>query len=112
VPELVEFPLEGGGSVFVEVEGPFGVGREPTRGLGRPTELTVAAGKSFQEAFSRIQPAAAVVIEQLRGLVDPPDDIEVEFGIQLNAEFGAVVAKGGAEANFRVRMQWSGGTER
>ena len=105
--QLVEFPVEGGGAIVVEVTGPAFADRGPTRGFGRPGELTVRASDTFQEAFSRIQPAAGAAIARLRDLVDPPDEIELEFGIQLTAEFGAVVAKASGDANFRVLMRWT-----
>jgi hypothetical protein len=108
VLRLVEFPLDGGGSVLVEVdESPLG-GGSVTRGGRGVGELTTSASETFQRAFARIQPAALAAVAQLRDVVDPPDEVELEFGIQLSAEFGAVVAKTAGEANFRVRMRWSG----
>jgi hypothetical protein len=107
VLRLVEFPVEGGGTIVVEVDDPLLGARGPTRGLRAPGDLTVTASETFQDAFARIQPAAGAVIARLRDLVDPPDEVEVEFGIQLSAEFGAIVAKASGDANFRVRMRWS-----
>jgi hypothetical protein len=105
---LVEFPLDEGGSVLVEVDDSLVGGRGPTRGGRGAAELTVSASETFQEALARIQPAALAVIARLRDQVDPPDDVELEFGVQLSAEFGAIVAKASGDANFRVRMRWSG----
>lgn len=107
VLQLVEFPLEGGGTVVVEVAAAPLMGEHgPTRGF-RPTgELAVSAKETFQEAFSRIQPAAGAMISRLRDVADPPDEVELEFGVQLTAEFGAVVAKASGDANFRVLMRW------
>lgn len=104
---LVEFPLDEGGSVLVEVDESPLDSRGPTRGGRGAAELTVTASETFQQAFSRMRPAAFAAIAQLRGMVDPPDEVELEFGIQLTAEFGAVVAKAAGEANFHVRMRWS-----
>jgi hypothetical protein len=35
-----------------------------------------------------------------------PDEVSLEFGMQFNAEFGAVIAKSGAEAHMSVTMTW------
>lgn len=107
LPRLVEFPLESGGSVIVEVpDGPGPAGGEVTRGF-RPANLTVEAGETFEGAFSRIQPVAAAVVAKLREVADAPDEIEVEFGVQLSADVGAIVAKVSGEANFKVVLRWT-----
>jgi Trypsin-co-occurring domain 1 len=103
--QLVEFPVEGGGTLVAEVEVDS---RGPTRGLGRAGELTVTASETVQDALTRVQPAAASLIARLRDLVDPPDEVELEFGIKLSAEFGAIVAKAAGDANFTVRLRWNG----
>jgi len=64
------------------------------------------AGQTFEQALDKIKPAASVIISRLRGLADPPDEIEVEFGLTLNAEAGAFVAAAGAEANYTVTLTW------
>jgi hypothetical protein len=99
---LVEFRLEDGTSIFVEAESQS---REVTRG-GRGGDLAVEAGESFESALARVQPAAVAVVDRFRGLSDAPEEVEVEFGIQLSAEVGAFVAKAAGEANFRVAMRW------
>jgi len=104
---LVEFPLESGGSVIVEVEDR--TDRVVRRGLGqaaRPAEIAARASETLESAFSRVQPAALAVVSNLRDLTDAPDEIEVEFGIQLSAEIGAIVAHTAGEANFHVRLVW------
>ena len=53
-----------------------------------------------------MQPAAVALVDRLRDLADAPEEIEVEFGIQLSAELGAFVAKASGDANFRVSMRW------
>jgi hypothetical protein len=107
--QLVEFPLEGGGVVVAEVEPALARGAaadgEVTRGF-RPGEAAQRAGESFESAFSRLQPVATTVVEKLRHAADSPDEIQVEFGVQLSADFGAVVARASGEANFKVTLTW------
>jgi hypothetical protein len=87
------------------VPGP--AGGEVTRGF-RPASLTVEAGETFEASFSRIQPVAAAIVAKLREVADAPDQIEVEFGVQLSADAGAIVAKVSGEANFKVVLRWTG----
>lgn len=101
---LIEFPLEDGGSIVVEVDEP-----EPEGGVvraARPGEIAAKAGQTFEAALERIKPAAGAIIAKLRSLSDPPDELEIEFGLKMSAEAGAVVAAAGAEANYKVTLTW------
>jgi Trypsin-co-occurring domain 1 len=105
VSELVEFPLESGGTVLVDVAPDSA--RSPVR-RGLSTEgLVTRADQTLEAALTRVKPAAAALVEGLRSVADPPDQIEVTFGIRLSGEAGAVVAKTAAEANFSVALRWS-----
>lgn len=101
---LVEFPLQDGGSVLVQVDeaapGPV------TRGLGDRAVLTEQAGHTFEEAIGRVQPAAQSLISRLRALADAPDEVGLEFGLELSAEAGAFIASASSTANFRVMLTW------
>jgi hypothetical protein len=101
---LVEFPLDEGGSVLVEVDdvapdGPV------TRGL-RDQRVTEAAQHSFEQAISRVQPAANALLGRLRAMSDAPDEVVVEFGLQLSAEAGAFIASASSSATFTVSLTW------
>ena len=100
---LIEFPMEDGDSILVEVED---LEAEPDIELASAGEMISRAGQTFETALERVKPAASVIIKKLRGLVDPPDEIAVEFGLKMSAEAGAVVAAAGAEANYRVTLTW------
>jgi len=102
---LVEFPLDQGGSVLIETdEPPAG----PTmRGLGKDhSTLVEQADKTFEDATAAVTPAARSLIARLQSIDDPPDEVGVEFGVQLSAQTGAFIASVAAEANFRVSMTW------
>ncbi|MDX6565713.1 MAG: hypothetical protein QOE10_1375 [Gaiellales bacterium] len=102
---IVEFPLDAGGTVLVDVDDVARIGAV-RRGIA-PTELITRADQSVEAAFARVKPAAAALVADLRSVADPPDQIEVTFGIRLSGEVGAVIAKTAAEANFSVRLSWS-----
>jgi Trypsin-co-occurring domain 1 len=102
---LVEFPLDQGGSVLVEVdESPA----DPvTRGLGKDgSALVKQADKTFEDATAAVTPAARSLLARLRSIDDPPDEVGIEFGVQLSAQTGAFIASVAAEANFTVSMTW------
>ena len=101
--QLVEFPLEDGGSVLVEVDAAVG---PVTRGLGDRHEVAEQAQQTFEQAVARVQPAAQALISRLRSLADAPEEIGVEFGLELSAEAGAFIAAASSTANFKVTLTW------
>jgi Trypsin-co-occurring domain 1 len=111
VKRLVEFPLDQGGSVVVEVDEPLG--GAVTRGrVGKDrSSLVEEADKTFEDATAAVTPAARSLIARLRSIDDPPDEVGIQFGVQLSAQTGAFIASVAAEANFAVSMTWrrSGG---
>lgn len=100
---LLEFPLQDGGSMVVQVSddasGPV------TRGWGegRAREL---AQQTFEQAIGRVQPAADALLAQMRGLAQAPDEVAVEFGVEMSAEAGAFIAAVSSTANFKVSLTW------
>jgi hypothetical protein len=37
---------------------------------------------------------------------EPPDQVQIEFGLILNAQAGAVLAAASAGANYKVTLTW------
>lgn len=101
---LVEFPLEEGGSVLVQVDDSPSGGAS-TRGWGDRT-VTEQAQQTFEQAIARIEPAAQAMVSRLRSLIDAPDEVEIEFGLELSAQAGAFIAAASSGANFRVSLIW------
>jgi hypothetical protein len=103
--QLIEFILKNGDSIFVEIDKPL-----PEGGVvpaTRAGEIVAKAGRSFEAALEKIKPAAEAIITQLIDLSRKPDKIEVEFGVRLSADAGAIIASTGAEANFKVTLSWN-----
>jgi hypothetical protein len=69
-------------------------------------DLAVQASVSLQSALEDVRSAANVAIEKLQSLAQEPDEVEIEFGIRLNAQAGAVIAKTEAEGHLKVRITW------
>jgi hypothetical protein len=101
---LVEFPLQDGGAILVQV-GEAAAG-PVTRGLGDRRLVTEQAQQTFEQAIARVQPAAQALISRLRALADAPDEVGVEFGLELSAEAGAFIAAASSTANFKVTLSW------
>jgi Trypsin-co-occurring domain 1 len=105
---LVEFPSESGEPVLVEVED-LGLGGETRRGLST-SAVVERAQTSFEDALEKARPMALGLVGKLRAIGDaagnPPDEVQVEFGLILSAEAGAVLAAASAGANYKVTMTW------
>jgi Trypsin-co-occurring domain 1 len=105
---LVEFPSESGETILVEVE-EIVPGGGPRRGLF-DSNVVERAHTSFEDAFERVRPMATTLVRKLRDIGDsagsPPDEVQVQFGIALSAEAGAVLAAASASANYTVTMTW------
>jgi hypothetical protein len=98
--EIVRFEV-GSGSVLVETdEDSFGIQR-----VSRGPDGVIEAGRQLKDALASIENAANVTLDVLRKM--SPDSIEVEFGIKLAGEAGALIAKASTEGHFTVRLSWS-----
>lgn len=106
-PDLLEFRLDGGGSILVEVEpaprGPV------TRGGGGDAAVRVvaAAEDSLQKVLAGVGPAVSGVLDQFRDSTRGPDEVTVEFSVKLAADAGVIIARTSGEANFKVTAKWS-----
>ena len=114
VANLVEFPLSEGGSVVVASVGP-GAAHHPYGPVlrGRVSEAVVTqASESFETVVQRVQPAATAVLDAARSGPHPPSEVTVEFGIEMSADLGAVIASTAVQANFKVTITWQRDTSR
>lgn len=103
LPEIFPLPLEDGEVVLVEVLDP---------GSSRPDRVSridaaIHATETLQDALRRTKPALQAVVTQMRGLDEPPDRVSLTFGIKLSTVAGVVIAQGGSEANFEVKVEWN-----
>jgi Trypsin-co-occurring domain 1 len=100
---LVEFPLEDGGSIVIEVDEPENEGTvRAARG-----EVIAKAKETLEEALNDVLPVTKSIVEKLRSVGNKPDEIEIGFGVKLSTVAGAVIASASAEANFDVTLHWS-----
>jgi Trypsin-co-occurring domain 1 len=99
VVEAVKFPLESGGEVLVRVDSSDQHGGVVTRGGREHIQGAIEqAGQSFESALSTIRLVAEAVLSQLADVASAPEEVRVEFGLELSAKAGAVLAAAGAGA--------------
>lgn len=100
--EFVQFPLQDGTALLV-------VRDRESEGVGRASragDIVEAAASSFGGALSSVRKAALEAMQEFRRHADAPDEVELEFGVLLTAEAGAVIAKTGVEGHLKVTMTW------
>jgi NADPH2:quinone reductase len=92
---LVEFPSESGEPIMVEVEDlELAGGGGPTRRGISPSGVVDRAQTSFEDALEKAQPMSSGLVSKLRSIADSPDEVQVEFGLSLSAQAGAVLVAG------------------
>jgi hypothetical protein len=99
---LVEYKLEGGQTVTVQVDAPEA---PPPAALGSPWPGKKEAEITWEDALKNVKPATEAIINAIQGLA--PKQYQVEFGLTFTAEAGAIIAAASAEANFKVILTWS-----
>lgn len=97
---LTRIPLDGGG--FLLVEQPA-VGEGPVK-AGRVGDAVRELPGTLQGALEPVTEAARATLSQLRKA--RPDEITVEFGVDLACEAGAVITKSQAGCHLKVTMAW------
>lgn len=104
--ELVRWTLDDGGEVLVEIpsDGP------EISPVSRAGDLVQSAGTSLSSALGHVRQAASDVLGQFRDMDVRPDTVEVEFGVKLTAQAGAVIAKTSLDGHLNVKLTWQNGT--
>ena len=107
--QLVAFTLEDGSTVAVEVAQAPG---SSSAGVSRGTrsaadDVTEKAATSFETRWIASRPIADPLITRMRAIEQSPDEIQVEFGMNLHAELGALIAAASTDANFKLSLTWN-----
>ncbi|MDR6636907.1 CU044_2847 family protein [Paenarthrobacter nitroguajacolicus] len=91
----------GSGTVLVEVD-------ENSYGVNHPSrneQGILDVDRRLEDALASVRPAAAAALEAMKELA--PEHLEIEFGIKLAGDAGALLAKSTPEGHFIIRMSWS-----
>ncbi|MET9648187.1 CU044_2847 family protein [Streptomyces syringium] len=100
--DLLRFDLAEHGSILVEVEaGEPGIAR-----ASRVGNLITSTAESFEAALDHVRRAADAALSGFRSMEARPDEVQIQFGVRLNAEAGAVIAKTSADGHLQVSLTW------
>lgn len=102
---LIEFSLTDDDTILVEVNEPQASDNDLDL-VARPNEVVARAKQTFDAALDKIKPVATTIITKVRSLNEPPDEVEVKFGVKMSAEAGAVIAAASVEANYEITLKW------
>jgi len=88
--------------ILVEFETPSGLRQVSLS----PEDLAEKSSRALDGAMSTIRHTAQRFHETIDALAGHPSETELTFGIKLEAEAGALIAKIGGEATIGVRLTW------
>ncbi len=73
-----------------------------------PEDLAEKSAQALDKAMSTIRQMSQRVTKTVKNidLVDRPSKVVLEFGLKLDAEAGALIAKASTEAGFKVVLTW------
>lgn len=106
--ELMRWELPDGDEVLVEIA----QDAPEISPVSRAGDLIESAGASLGSALGHVRNAATVVLGQFRGMAERPDEVQVEFGVRLTAEAGAVIAKTSVDGHLNVTLKWRNDNEK
>ena len=71
-----------------------------------PEDIARRSSQAIDAAMATVREMALRVTSSVEPLVDRPSQIEVQFGIKLDIEAGALIAKVGSEASLNIKLTW------
>ena len=73
-----------------------------------PAEFVQKSRQAIERSMKTVQRMAKKAVQTIQAIPisERPSKFEFQFGIKMNGEAGAVVAKAGAEAAITVTMTW------
>lgn len=106
--ELAQFKLDDGTAFFVEVDKPVLTRDSSIERVAIDSgQMVLQAALTLEEALDRVKPVIAKVASKLRsGLTTPANEVEITFGLKLNAEAGVIFGSVGGEVTFEVKLKW------
>ena len=101
--DYLEIDIGSGGPLLVE--------RESADEIVEASRLHDVARRgiqTFDGAMDSLRDAAEVAVARVTKLAWRPDQVTVEFSVQLGSEAGVVIARAAATANMSVSLTWCG----
>ena len=97
------FTIDEGAPILVEFAPAPGVTRTA---LPTPADLAQQSEKAIESAMSTIVAMTRRVTATMNAISERPSTVEVDFGLKLTANAGALVASASTEASFIVKLTW------
>ncbi|MEM1311375.1 MAG: CU044_2847 family protein [Cyanobacteria bacterium P01_H01_bin.153] len=72
-----------------------------------PQELATKSAQALIQAMGTIQALANRTAETLAKVPEPPTVCEIEFGIKMDSQAGAMISQSATDNNLRVKFVWS-----
>ncbi len=91
--------------ILVEFESQLEVQRG-SLSLEAVEEIAKKSAYALNYAMNTIRTMADRITETIDKVAEKPAKVTVEFGLKLDAEAGAFIARAGTEANFLVSLTW------
>lgn len=101
--DFIEAKTGNGAAVLLEVTNAATVG--PERVTRRGDTVIGSLDERLDEALATVRPAAENVLNTFTGL--GLETVEIEFGLSLDAQAGAFIAKTGVTGHFKVTLTWN-----
>jgi hypothetical protein len=101
---LIEFEVPGSETLLVETQENGTSGPQP---LGVEAETIEKATMSLDTAIAKIRPMANILLAELKGLEQRPEEVAIEFGVKLSASAGILIANTAVEGNCKITLKWS-----
>lgn len=98
---IVKVKLNNGQELAFETEDDVDLERRAVA-ADRPADI------DFQKTLSGVRTAAEEVFKTLKAMDVGPDGFEITLGVKVTTEMSAVIARASGEANFTVKMSWTG----
>jgi hypothetical protein len=104
---IARIPLEDGGSVLVEAPALDGPAKAGPVKAGRVSDVIHDLPVTLNKALDSVVDVARTTLDQLRRA--DPAEIEVEFGVDLAVQAGAVITKSAVDCHLKVTVTWKSG---
>ncbi|MER5528603.1 CU044_2847 family protein [Streptomyces sp. NPDC002677] len=102
----MEFSLDDGSAVLVRVSDEQISDPLLTRGGSMSGVIEKAEG-TFGSVMHAVRAVARGVAAQMEDFAQRPDTLNVQFGVELNAQAGAIITAAGASAQLTVSLSWN-----
>ena len=106
--QYVQYITEDDGVIWLQIHEEPQSGVVKAGSLGKKAQDAVLEAQiRFEDAMNTVKHSAQTIIGKIKGLSDPPDEVEVTFGLKAIGELGNMaIGNVGAEANYTVKLKW------